>query len=307
MERLDNWMSYTFDDSNIRNGAKPNRTSKFKLHFKKGFKYQEMSYYDALLYNARMIKDSFSEPFDVMLSGGIDSEIVVKVNKKEGIKQNLYCVRFENDWNVRDVADAKKIANDVGAKLYIIDWNLRDFFDGGGAIELYNKTFCPVPGRMLRHAWYDFFDNIPVNCEGEPYWKREKLGDYKVKSLWKLYWVEDYFTASIYANTTNRTVIGEWYNYTPEIVMNYHRIPIVQKLLNDEFFGKESCWSTRRTIHLPMFPNITDRSKLTGYEGPDLPPGGKPDFMDKFWRDVVSGTENYEYKFTQQELEHIFD
>lgn len=306
MERYDNWMTYSFDDQTEVNGAKPNKKSIFKLHFKKGYQCKKMSYYDALLYNARMIKDNFSEPFDVMLSGGIDSEIVVKINKKEGIRQNLYTFRFEDDWNIQDITQAQKIADDVGLKLNIIDFNLKNYFESGKAADLYNKTFCPIPGRMLRHAWYDYLDNIPVNCEGEPYFKRELAGDYSVKSKWKLYWVEDYFTASIYANTVGRTIIGEWYNYTPEVVMNYPDLPYVKQLFNDEIYGKESCWSSRRLIHLDMFPDIDERPKLLGYEGHDKP-GTLPKFMLEFFAQYVYGTSNEIHKYDVDEMRKIFD
>ena len=60
MERFDNWMSYSFDNG-IINGAKPAIDSTFKLHFNKDYKPKQLSYYDALFHNARMMKDSYSE------------------------------------------------------------------------------------------------------------------------------------------------------------------------------------------------------------------------------------------------------
>jgi hypothetical protein len=305
MERLNNWMTYSFDDGPI-NGPKPSAKSVFKIHFKKGLEYQRMSYYDALYYNARMLKDNYSEPFDVLFSGGIDSEIILRIFKEEGIRHNVYTIRMEDDINIRDLNDAKNICNELGVKLNILDWNLQKFFDND-AYDMYQKTFSPAPGRMLRHAWFDLLDNIPVMGEGEPYWKRELGGDHSQKSKWNLYFAEDYFTASIYGNTFGRTTISEWYNYTPEVVMNYHKLPLAQRLINDEIPGKQSSWSSRREIHKTIWPTIPERPKLYGYEGPDGPVGFFPKCITDFIENIVAGTSNYEYRYSEKDLETLFN
>lgn len=304
MERFNNWMTYSFDNGPM-NGPKPAFDSIFKLHFKKGMEYKKMSYYDALFYNGSMIADNYTGPFDTLLSGGIDSEVMVRVFDQLGVKQKVHTIRLEDDINKRDVDAAIKIADDIGIKLHIIDWNLRKFIENG-AVDLFNKTFSPIPGRMIRHAWLDFFDNIPVMGEGEPYWKRELGDDFSKKSEWKLHWEEDYFTASVYANTVNRLWISEWYNYTPEIVMNYHNLPLAKKLLNDEIPDRLSCWSSRTEIHRVLWPSIFDKPKLTGYEGVERLPGNVPDFMGEFWFNHVKGVSNQGYTFSVEELENIF-
>ena len=303
MKRHNDWMAYSFDDEPL-NGAKPAINSTFKLHFKKGLEYRQMSYYDALYHNARVMRDEFSEPFDVLLSGGIDSEIVVRVFKDLGIKQNVVTIRFENDFNIQDVEAAKTICKNVGVDLKIIDWNLQKFFEND-AQAMFDKTFCPEPARMLRHTWFDLLDNIPVMAEGEPYWRRELGRDYTQKSEWKLNWTEDDFAAAIYGNTVGRPVISEWYNYTPEIVMNYHQLPIAKQLLNDEFNGKLSCWSSRIAIHQPIWPDILQRPKMYGYEGPNRP-GHWPEFIREFRNTIAVKASNQVYKFSVPELESIF-
>ena len=297
-------MSYSFNNEVI-NGAKPAIDSTFKLHFKKNYQCQDMSYYDALFYNTRMMKDSYSEPFDVLFSGGIDSEVAIRAFKKEGVRFNVYTIRLENDINIQDVTAAVKIADIIGVKLNIIDWNLQKFLEND-AIEMFDKTFCPNPSRMVRHAWYDLLDNIPVMGEGEPYWKRELGLDYSKKSQWHLYWSEDYFTGAIYANTVGRKVISEWYNYTPEIVMSFHKLPLIQKLLKDEIKGKLSCWSSRTDVHKVLWDDIYYKPKLVGYEGVTGEPGTNPEILTVFHNDFAIQASNQQYRFTEKELENIF-
>lgn len=308
MERFDNWMSYSFDDGPI-NGEKQHPFSKFKLHFKKGFRVKQLNYFDALFHNATVVRDSFSEPFDVFLSGGIDSEIVVRVNHDLGIKQNVVVVRMEDNHNIQDFTAAMHICNDLGIKPTIIDWNLRRFMEND-AYDCYQRTFCPLIGRMVRWAWFDLVDNIPVFGEGEPYWQRE-TDDYNDAPLdvWKFHWHEDFFTTAFQANISKRTVIGEWYNYTPEPVMAYHRMPLARELFADRFRGLTDCWPIRVKIHKQLWPEIQDREKMVGYEGGGSP-HTYPDFMADFQKQVMAEnikTGNTRYKYTTQQLENIFN
>lgn len=305
MERFNNWMSYSFDNNPIGQ-AKPSKNSVFNLHFK-NTEVKSLNYYDALFYNARLIADNYPQPFDVLFSGGIDSEVIVRLHKKLGIHQNVHIFKLENNLNIRDVISAEKICKELDIKLNVIDWNLQHWIENE-AYEVYQKTFSPLIGRMIRFAWFDFFDNTIIMGEGEPYWRRENWDnppDYSIKSNWHLHWNEDYFMSSLYADITGQTVIGEWYNYTPEIVKSFHKLPLVQDLINDNIPGKLSSWSSRTEIHRHIFPTIEKKIKLAGYEGTDRDPLTIPDFMEKFQDEVIGSTSNFGYKFTEEELDKL--
>jgi len=302
MLRYKNWMSYKFDDG-ILLGPKKTKQSIFKLEFSKNIDCKEMDYFSALEYNARMVADNYPQPFDVLLSGGIDSEVIVRMNHKLGIKQNVYTFRLENDYNIKDVLSSQIICNDLNIDLKIIDWNLQKWIEND-AESVYKKTYSPLIERMVRFDWLKYFDNIIVMGEGEPYWRRDFSDDYNKKSHWHLHWTEDYFMTSIYANLIGQTVMGEWYNYTPEVVKSFHKMPIVKKLLNDEFKGKQSSWSIRTEIHQKIFPEIRPKFKLVGYEGFNYP-FTKPEFMTTFQKEIIGDTTNYGYKFHESDIDNM--
>lgn len=302
MERFNNWMSYRFDDGNLL-GSKTSKNSIFKLVFPQTINCSDMDYYVALEHNARMVAENFSGPFDVLLSGGIDSEVVVRINHRLKIKQRVHIFRLENDYNIRDVQSAKLICNDLGIKLNIIDWNLQKWIEND-AEQVYNQTFSPLIERMVRFAWFKYFDNVIVMGEGEPYWRRDLGSDYEQKSHWHLHWTEDYFMSSIFANLSGQTVIGEWYNYTPEVVKSFHKLPLMRKLFNDEIRGKQSSWSIRTEIHKKFFPEIRPKFKLVGYEGFNYP-FTRPEFMTKFQKEIIGNTSNFGYKFHEHDLDNM--
>ena len=107
MKRYNDWMTYSFDG--ILNSPKTSRRSFLDLHFNIPNDIGPMSYHDALIKNASIMRDSFSEPFDVLLSGGIDSEVMIRTFKDLGITHNTFVFRYEDNLNIRDVNSSIQI------------------------------------------------------------------------------------------------------------------------------------------------------------------------------------------------------
>lgn len=296
-------MSYSFDG--VENIIKPTESSIFSVNFNNP-QVLDLSYKDALFRNATIMRDMFNEPFDVMLSAGIDSEIVVRTFKTLGIKHNTFIFRLEDNINIRDVDGAIKLCTELNIPYKIIDFNLHKFFEND-ALELYNKTFIPRAGRIARVKWVDYLDNIPVFCDGEPYWKRSLKGDYSVKSDWKMYFGEDAYTNAFYAKHMNRTVIADWYEYTPEVMVSYCKHPLIQSLLNDEIVGKQSSWSSRYPLHREIWPEIQDRVKLLGYEGINGAPTDMPQCVIDFQKNVADKASNTAYTYKPEEFKSLLN
>ena len=300
MQRFNNWMSYSFDK--IEYGKKLTKESIFSINFNNKIKKESIpSYKDALYNNAKIMRDSFSEPFDVLLSGGIDSEVVVRTFKDLGIKHNTFIFRLENDYNIRDINDAVAICQQINIPYKIIDFNLQHFFEQD-ALYYFNKSFVPRAGRLPRLKWIEYLDNIPVFCDGEPYWKRPLGEDYAHKSEWQLQLEEGAYSSSIYGQNIDRIVIGDWYEYTPEIILSHMQHSTTQKLLKDQLPGKLSSWSSRYTMHQEIWPEIEIRKKLVGYEGLTGAPGTGPAFIGDFQRTFINDTVHTKQEHTQDQV-----
>ena len=127
MERYKNWMTFSFDG--IEQSPKQTYKSILSLNFNVPKDIKNMSYYDALKENARVMRDSFSEPFDVLLSGGIDSEVMVRTFKDLGIAHNTFIFRYEDDLNIRDINSSIQICQTLNIPYKIIDFNLSKFYE----------------------------------------------------------------------------------------------------------------------------------------------------------------------------------
>lgn len=296
MHRHNNWMFYDFDGTSL---IKNNPKSKFNLHFNIPDDTSIMSYRAALFYNASVLRDTFQEPFDVLLSGGIDSEVMVRAFKELGIAHNTFIVKFENDLNKQDVDGAVEVCKCLNIPYKILDFNIENHFKGNGAYDCFQKSFIAQPGSLVKIAWLDMLDNIPVLGEGEPYWRRVLGGDYSQKSEWKLRIAEIDFFMSLYGVRTNRTIIGEWYYHTPQITLSYHKLPIVQNLLADKATGRQSCWSSRVKIHREIWPDIRDNSKGTGFEK-------VTDYFIEFYNLYLKDHVNSEYSYSLDQVDSFF-
>ncbi len=305
MERYKNWMTFSFDG--IEKSPKQTYKSILSLNFNVPKDIKNMSYYDALKENARIMRDSFSEPFDVLLSGGIDSEVMVRTFKDLGIAHNTFIFRYEDDLNIRDINSSIQICQALNIPYKIIDFNLSKFYEQD-AKAIFEKTLVPNVASLSRIKWLEYLDNIPVFGEGEPYWKRDFGGDYTKKSPWSLHLSEREMFISLNAHYINRPIIGEWYQYTPYIMASYYQESLIQSLLDDKLIGKESTLSSRLTLHRQYWKDIVEKSKLTGYEGPTGKPlENPPRFFKKFYLENQMGDlTNLNFTYSINEADKIF-
>jgi len=247
------------------------------------------------------MRDNFKEPFDLCLSGGTDSEVVARVFKDVGIKHNTFIFRCENNINIRDVNSATELCQQLNIPFKIIDFNLEKFYKDE-ALSLLKKTFMPHCGRLPRIKFIDYLDNLPIFCDGESYWKRLLEGDYTKKSEWHFYFTEDAHSVSIYTQNINRTVIGDWYEYTPEVIITYLTLPYINELLDDKIYGKTSTISSKAHIHQQIWQDLVYKPKLIGYEGENGTVGSRPKFMDSFYYQHMGNIKNKTYSYNQENL-----
>lgn len=290
------WLSWSFD--NIVGDRRRDKNAKHNLHFNVEKQPPVESYYKELYKNAQRMRDTFSGQFDVLFSGGIDSEVVVRTFKDLGIKHNTFIFRFENQYNYRDVESAIKIAEGLNIPYKIVDFSLQKFFEND-AYDIFKKSGCIRSARLPHLKFSDYLDNIPVMGDAEPYWMK-KDGE------WKFALNESNHNCSIYLCNQGRENICDWYEYTPNVIRSFIDLPIIQDLFNDKLVGKKSSWSSRVAIHQALWPDIQEKPKLVGYEG-DQPSGTYPEFINSLQRimedEVGLGDEHW---FTVEELNAKF-
>lgn len=287
----DNWLSWTYDNGQ-EYGPKLTAKSTFKFNFRNTITRPVKSYYEELLENARVITDTFTGPFSLLFSGGIDSEIILRVYLDLKIPLNVYIFKYENNINLPDYTRAINVCKQLNVTPIVIDFNLQKFFEND-AYYYWTKSYPFETGWLTHMKMTEYLDGIPIIGSGEPFFKRVGKNPFQ-KYPWVFENTEKWHHCAVYHRTIGRPAITDWYEYSPEITVAYLELPYVQDLINDKIPGKMNTIDSKAHIHQAYWPGLEDRLKLTGFEGPD-PSLGKlaPDFMLEFGRQYIRGKTNH--------------
>jgi hypothetical protein len=304
MSTYNDWLTWSVNDELF--GLRKNKDDVYTLNINAlSITEPAKSYKEELYNNARLMRDYHVGEFDVLLSGGIDSEVVVRTFKDLKIPHNTYIFKYENNINYKDVSSAVEIATCLNIPYKIIDFNLEKFFEVE-AYDVFQKSGCIRAGRLPHLKFFDYLDNIPVMGEAEPYWLRVLTGDYSKKSNWIFPLNESNHNASMYLHSLGRDNICDWYEFNPNLIKAFNNLPIIQDLINDKLIGKQSCWTSRTPIHQTIWSDIKHKHKLPGYEGEKYS-GTYPEYINKI-QDYMTNTigEGNEYWFNYDELTQLF-
>lgn len=290
----DGWLTWNFN-------RRESKDDVWKFSINVNTPVEHGTYFEELYKNAAAMRDYYSGTFDVLLSGGIDSEVVVRTFKDMGIKHNTFIFRFENSYNRRDVECAVDIAECLNIPYKVVDFPLQKFYEND-AYGLFQKARCIRAGRLQHLAFLDMLDNIPIMGDGDCYWTRVNGGDFSSKSEWVYPMDEAYHATSMYMGLQQREAVCDWYEFTPSVMASFKEQPIIRALINDEVPGKQSTWSSRIQMYQQQWPDIKPKIKLIGLEG-DAAPGTLPPFVSKLQEmmDVEVGPGN-NYGLTQRDF-----
>ena len=294
----DNWLAWSYDNGPDY-GPKLTPMAKCTFIIRNTITQPVKSYYEELLANAQRIRDTFTGDLDLLFSGGVDSEVVLRTYHTLGIPINVYIFKYENDYNVIEFRQAIKICNELGVTPRIIDFNLEKFFEND-AYDIWKKVYCAKSGWLPHMKMTEYLDGTPIIGSGDPYWKKTDNG-------WMFELDEGAKHWSVYHKTINRDCVADWYEYSPEMIVSHTQLPLIQDLINDRIPGKLSSFSSKPVVHKAYWPTVDIRYKMVGFEGP-TPSREKPvpDFMVDFSTQYGKGNVHTSVQlFSEKELMNV--
>lgn len=260
----DNWFTWQHDNGPLY-GPKLSKEAEFKCAIKNVITRPVKSYYEELLENARIIRDTFPGELDLLFSGGIDSEVILRIYLDLKIPINVYVFKYANDHNIHDYTHAIKTCRSLNVTPKVIDLDLEKFFENE-AYDILQKCHATGPGWLPHMKMTEYTDGTPIIGSGEAYYRRTSR-DMNQKYSWVFELDEAPHHWAVYHKTIGRTAITDWYEYSPELIVAYTKLPYVQKLLNDDVDGKLDNVSSKSIIHQEYWPDLSNRMKLVGFEG----------------------------------------
>jgi hypothetical protein len=225
--------------------------------------YKKNNFSKELKRTADLIYQEFGKDTAIWLSGGTDSEIVLRNFLEIGIKPTCYTIKFKDDYNASDVNEAVELANELDVPLKIVDFDVKDFYYSGEASEFGKQlqctqvTYLVVYNSILKLG-------LPSVMGGELLLKRNINTD---PSSW-YYCIRENEDASAmrFTQKFNIPLVNEYFSYTPELMLYYLEDEGIRKLVTTKFNYKLSSVSSKNDILKRLLPDIRVRKKTHGYE-----------------------------------------
>jgi len=225
--------------------------------------YNSSSYVRELHRTADLVYNEFGKEMIVFLSGGTDSEIVVRNFLDIGIKPECVAIRFKDDYNLPDILEAVEIAKELDLKLHIIDFDVKDFYYSGQAIDFGKEIQCTqVTYLMVYHNILKM--GRPAVMGGEALMTR---GISPQGTNWYYTFRENEDASAMrFSLKYNLPLVNEWFSYTPELLLYYLEDVEIQKLVAEKYNYKLSSVSTKNGILRRLYPSIRPKIKTHGFE-----------------------------------------
>lgn len=260
-----NWYKWSYGND-LAFGRQPS-DKKFITSFSCGYINKPLSFKEELILAAKSVMDHYTTTPSILFSGGLDSEIMLRAFIQAGAKPNVYIYRYEKDYNIYDVSYAVTVCSILGIEYKIIDFNLEKFFSTD-AERLSELAQIDRPRALPYCSFIELTEGIPILGASDLTVFRT-TDDYSTKGSWAIRCWEHDVAWSKFIRTIGKPAIGEWFKWTPGLVLSYTKTKWCQQLVQDKFPGKLGVNSTKIIGYREAYPDLIERKKKTGFEYAD--------------------------------------
>jgi len=206
---------------------------------------------------AKLIRESTDKSIFVLLSGGVDSEIVARSFFELSIPITCVIGRFNDGMNDHDIRYAFKFCERYRIPYIIIDVDIEKLWKE----DLYNYasvTRCISPQLILPMWLSDQVDGYTIIGAGECYmvqnskhkfelWEKEKIAS----------WYRHYLI-------NNKEGCPGFFQYTPELMLSYINDDIIKDISNK--IEGYSTYYEKLKVYKKYWKDLESREVYTGFE-----------------------------------------
>ena len=206
---------------------------------------------------AQLIYESTDLVPNILFSGGIDSEVVLRSFRDIGLPFKVSILQFEKGLNLHDISYAIICCESLGIKYDLIQLDIERFMEEE-MYEYATKYSCCSP-QFPAIMWLgDQVDGLPVLGFGEPYIEKTEIG-------WHYYEYEKDNALHRHYRMQGRDAVSGFFHYTPEQIYSFLCDEAVTELVSDHRLGKRSTQDVKHEVYSKHF-SLMPRPKLNGFE-----------------------------------------
>ena len=252
----DNYISYNWSGKTQRSGGEDCFYIDFQPCSRKPLPFRE-----ECLATARYIADTVKEPLVILMSGGIDSEIVVRSFLEAGVSFKVIFFSFLPNRSRDDIPMGIEFCKSRNISFEIIPFDIVKFLKEE-AMSYIHKYKIHEPFAAVDIRKMEMIDGYPIFGNGDVYleWDKEsnsafsvEQGSYCIPWIWQKEnqkqgcWRFFKFTAEVLASSLIDPLTKTWVQLAPKMSWQNNRVW-------KNLFAKQH------------WPDLYVREKLTGYE-----------------------------------------
>jgi hypothetical protein len=212
----------------------------------------------------------------IFLSGGLDSEVVVKAFIEAGVDFQPVTFKFKDNLNQHEIHYVEKFCKRHGIKSRYLEIDIVHWLDTTEAKDMYVDSCCTY-SQMLPHmklmniVWNDW-QGLPVMGNGDFYVSRDINPVWRMKDktanqyVWN--YVEYEYILAWFRYAVSQHILGGigFFQHTPEITLSMALDSRIQKVCNNSNPYKMSSRSTKYVVYKDHWPDLEIRPKWNGGE-----------------------------------------
>lgn len=236
----------------------------FSVYFNK-ISRTPLEYRDEIIQTIKNIKETTNKPLYISLSGGVDSEVIVRACLEANIEFTAFTIRFVGSRNLHDVNYATKLTDKYNINRLEITLNARDFFRGE---FLKYKNAGYNSRNIFRYLQLYILDTIESMGGCAVLGGREEPFQL-INGEISIPWVKDQSLSSEWMINNKTQHYPYFFLSTPEIVAAYLQTPLVSLLTKDTsyYICKPTGYVAEKTlIYHRDWPEMERRVKYNGFE-----------------------------------------
>ena len=232
-----------------------------------------VSWRESNLLAARLIYERKIGEINILLSGGMDSEVCLRSFAEQKLNFRAVSLLLKGCEETDDMKQIEQLKSEFSFKHEYVFLEPIQFLESKTFIETMDLVKCVSP-IIGSHLWLaNQVGGTPIIAQGEVHLRKEVNDDYVpgispyVDSPW--YILESERRFSIYLNFIKKNIPGVpgFFQYLPEQVHTFLVYnEYLKKLITNSISGKLGTRSSKNIIIKQFYPNLQDREKKHGWE-----------------------------------------
>lgn len=202
----------------------------------------------------------------VLLSGGLDSEVVVKAFIEAGVNFQAVTFRFHGGFNAHEMRYVYQFLKSVDIRHRFYDFDLVKWIQTDEFIEMFHgahaSSLIVMPHmKAMNHVWFEL-GGLPILGNGDVYLENDGGWNY-VELEYMLCW---------YRHAIRMGILGGigFFQHTPEVTLSMLREPRMVRLGRNQDTYANRVYETSRFVKYAIYrshwPELVMRPKLAGHE-----------------------------------------